>query len=261
VEAAKVTYKVGVMNPGTPWDRMNPTVNNESPVSTNVLVNSNEQPTAIGANEGTTYDLVVDTKLKKKKVKIGGQKVIATYYKVKIPKKSYRVPAQEYWTPMGLTRTTTELKSNAKGMLYVSNGDVDVMSVLKKKAKTKIGDGKVDPYAREDFQGALIIQMKTQTTMIVVDTGKKFMKLKMKNYTTTGTSSIVVSGSKTALDGMALPASDASGLLPNPLHGEPIDLDAGTGTVVSTSGTMKAKSALGRVDRITASVSVLSIKK
>jgi hypothetical protein len=268
VEAAKVTYKVGVMNPGTPWDRMNPAVNNESPVSTIVLVNSNKQPTAIGSNEGTTYDLVVDTKLKKKKVKIGGQKVVAQYYKVKIPKKSYRVPDSEYWTPMGLTRTTTELKSNAKGMLYVENGDVDVMSVLKKKAKTKIGDGKVDPYAREDFQGAMIIQMKTQTTMIAVDTGKKFMKLKMKNYTTTGTSSIVVSGSKTALDGMALPASDTSGLLTGALRGpagslqgQPIDLDAGTGTLVSTSGTMKGKSALGRVDRITASVSVLSIKR
>jgi len=260
-EAAKVTYRVTVVGSNTSWSRDLPAVNNESPVSSINLINENAQPPAFNANEGTTYLLEVNTKLKKKKVKIGGEKVVATYYKVKIPKKSYRVPVQEYWTPMGVVRTEQVMKGDAKGMLFVSNGDVDVTSVLKKKMKSKIGDGKVDPYAREDFQGAMILKTKNEILMTTVDTGDKFMKLKTGSYMTTGTTRLVVSKSKTALDGMVMPDADKSGLIPKPLHGEPIDLDAGTGTLVSTSGLIKAKSALGRVDNINASMYVLSISK
>jgi hypothetical protein len=192
VEAAKVTYRVTVVGASTPWDRMEPTLNNESPVSSVNIINENPQPFAMNANEGTTYNLVVDTKLKKKKVKIGGEKVVAYYYKVKIPKKSYRVPVQEYWTPMGIVRTQQQMKSDAKGMLYTENGDVDTFSVLKKKMKTKIGDGKVDPYAREDFQGAMILKTKNEILMTTVDTGDKFMKLKTGSYMTTGRTQLVV---------------------------------------------------------------------
>jgi hypothetical protein len=263
--AAKITYKVMVMDPRTPWDRMNPgvnTQNNESPQSTITLINNESQPPAVEANEGTTFDLVVDTKLKKKKVKIGGQKVVAQYYKVKIPKKSYRVPEATYYSPMGELRAVTKMKGNAKGMLYVENGDVDLYTLVKKKPKTKIGDGKADP------EGSMIIQMKSEIKITVVETGKKFMKTKSKSYMTTGEASLVVQGSKTKLDGLSLPADDKTGLIVGALRGpagglkgQPLDLDAGTGTLVTTSATMKGKTALGRTDSITSQVWVLSIKR
>jgi len=263
--AKKITYKVMVMDPRTPWDRLKPTENkqnNESPQSTITLINNQDQPPAIEANEGTTFDLVVDTKLKTKKVKIAGQKVEATYYKVKIPGKSYNVPVVEYWSPMGELRATMKMKGNAKGMLYVTGGDVDLYTVVKKKGKTKIGDGKADP------EGSLIIQMKSQITITVIATGKKFMKTKSKSYMTTGTASLVVTKSKTALDGLRLPDDDRSGLLTGALRGpagglqgQPLDLDAGTGTLVTCAATMKGKTALGRTDSITSQVWVMEIKK
>jgi hypothetical protein len=261
--AAKITYRVTVMNPNTPFDRMKPGLNNESPVSTTVIINNESQPPAISTNEGLTFDLEVNTKLKKKKVKIGGQKVVAQYYKVKIPKKSYRMPVSEYWSPMGQLRTEQVMKGDGKGMLYVENGDVDVFTLVKGKPKSKIGDGKADP------EGSLIVKMKSQVTIYVIDTGKKFMKTKTQSYMTTGEASLVVQGSKTPLDGLSLPADDKSGLLTasslrgpgGGLKGEPLDLDAGTGTLVSTSAVIKGKSAMGRVDNITSSVYVLSIKK
>jgi hypothetical protein len=146
------------------------------------------------------------------------------------------------------------MKSNAKGMLYVENGDVDLYTVVKKKGKTQIGDGKADP------EGSLILQMKSEVTIFVIDTGKKFMKTKSKSYMTTGQASLVVSGSKTALDGKRLP-EDASSVVPRPLAGVPLNLHAGTGTLVGASAVMKGKSALGRTDSITAQVWVLNIKK
>jgi hypothetical protein len=252
--AAKVTYKVTVMDPRSPFERMEPGVNNESPSSTITLINNEDQPPAIASNDGLTFNLVVDTKLKKKKVKIGGEKVVAYYHKVKIPKKSYRMPEAIYWSPMGMLRTEQVLKSDGKGMLYKENGDVDLYTVVKgKKGKTKIGDGKVDPSAREDFQGAMIVQQKTQITIFVIDTGKKFMKLKSKSYMSTGESHLVVQKTKTKLDGLRLPQDDKSGLLKayigpgGGLSGQPIDLDAGTGTLVSTSATMKGRLRWGGV--------------
>ena len=249
--AKKVTYRVRLMDPGTPWDRLEPRVNmqnNESPQATIVLINNESQPPALASNEGTTFDLVVDTKLKTKKVKIAGQKVEATYYKVQIPAKSYRVPVVEYWSPMGELRATMKMKGNAKGMLYVTGGDVDLYTVVKKKGKTKIGDGTVDP------AGSLLIQMQTEIKISVIETGKAFMKTKSKSYMTTGKASLVVQGSKTKLDGMRLPESDPSGLLGTPMAGVPLDLEAGTGTLVTCAATMKGKSALGRTDSITAQV-------
>jgi hypothetical protein len=267
--AAKITYKVMIMDPGTPWSRDLPGVNNESPVSTIVLINGESQPPAIEANEGLTFNLVVDTKLKKKKVKIGGEKVVAYYHKVKIPKKSYRAPVAEYWSPMGQLRTEQVLKSDSKGMLYTENGDVDLYTVVKgKKGKTKIGDGKVDPYAREDFQGAMIIKQKTQITIFVISTGEKFMKLKQTSYMSTGQANLVVTKSKTKFDGLRWPQDDKSGVLKGDLigpaggvQGQPIDLDAGTGTLVGHSAVMKAKIALGRNDSISSIVYVMSIKR
>jgi hypothetical protein len=164
---------------------------------------------------------------------------------------------------MGQLRTVSEYKSDGKGMLYVENGDVDVFTAVKgKKAKSKIGDGKADP------EGSLIVKTKSQVSIIVIDTGKKFMKTKTSSYMTTGEAHLVVSKSKTPLDGKRLPQDDVSGLLTGSLigpggglKGQPIDLDAGTGTLVSTSAVIKGKSALGRVDNITSSVYVLSITR
>jgi hypothetical protein len=241
-----------VMDKGTRWDRMNPGVNNESPTVT--LGSNNLAPAEpnIGAGEGTTFLLVVDTKLKTEKLKIGGQKVKATYYKVKIPKKSYKAPLAGYRTPVGTVVVTQKLKSDAKGKLYVSDTDVDVSQVVKKKAKTKIGDGTADP------PGSLIIDIKTVTTHRTM--GEIAMKEKATTTWTTGTSSLVVKGSKSEFEGMAFPEVDPSGVLPTPLVGEPLDLKAGTGTLVSTSATMNAKTIAGKMDILRGQVWVMKIK-
>jgi hypothetical protein len=107
----------------------------------------------------------------------------------------------------------------------------------------------------------MILKTKNEILMTTVDTGDKFMKLKTGSYMTTGRTQLVVTKSKTALDGMTMPDDEETGFIPKPLVGEPIDLEAGTGTLVSTSGLIKAKSALGRVDNINASMYVLSISR
>lgn len=94
---------------------------------------------------GFSFKMVVTEKLTTEKVKSTGGK--ASYYPVTILAKSFSGKPSEQLMPGGTTSvTSTKLKSDAKGKLYLSDGDVDVSTVVgEKKVTTKIGDGKADP--------------------------------------------------------------------------------------------------------------------
>jgi hypothetical protein len=77
---------------------------------------------------------------------------------------------------------------------------------------------------------------------------------------TTGKSHGVVQGINGKLEGKALPNHDTTKLLSNPLVGQPIDLDAGTGAVVSSFGSVGTKNkVLGVLDILSAQIWVLKI--
>jgi len=204
-------------------------------------------------NEGTTFQLEVETKVKTEKVKSTKQK--ASYYNVKIPKKSYKGADQEVTIPgVGDCVKKTVLAKDAKGKLYISGGDVDITQLLGKKLKTQIGDGKADP------EGSMILTIDTKTDMIIKDTGKKLMTTKSQYNFTTGKTRTSASGSKTKLDGRALPDNDTTETLSNPMVGEPVDLKAGTGTLVSTMGFVNIKNkVLGTIDNLAANIWVLKL--
>ncbi len=200
---------------------------------------------------GTTFQLVVGTKL------LTDKKTGATYYEVVIPKKSYRGVTQEFPMPGGgIAVKGDAMKGDAKGKLYADGkGDVDVTNVLGKKMVSKIGDGTPDP------AGSMIIQISTQIYLKEKASGKSMMNLVTTSWYTTGKTTIVGQGSKTKLDGKTLPDGDTSNTLPKPLIGKPIDLKAGTGTLVVCSGYTKLKSKLtGITDALTGQNWILNIK-
>ena len=81
-------------------------------------------------------------------------------------------------------------------------------------------------------------------------------------YFTTGKSYVVAKGTKSRLEGKAIPNDDTTKSLPTPLVGEPIDLDAGTGTIVATLGTLNVKNKLlGTSDNIAGMIWVMKISK
>ena len=148
------------------------------------------------------------------------------------------------------------IAKDAKGKLYISGGDVDVTSVLGKKLTQKIGDGTVDP------AGSMIIQIKSVSNLNDKATGKFLMSAPSDSYYTTGKSYCVVKGSKSRLEGKAMPNDDTSKALTTPLVGQPLDLVAGTGTLVVTTGFMNAKNKmLGMIDNLTGQVWVMTITK
>ena len=240
--AAKTTYNVVVQK--------------GSPLVSLASINDGAPAPQTGSNEGITFQLVVEGKQKTEKVKSTGG--TASYYPVTIPKKSFKVPSTEY--PMvggGMARQSTILAGDAKGKLYVNGGDVDISQVLgEKKLTTKIGDGKEDP------EGSLLIPMKTVSQIIMVSTGKTFMKTEMLLNFTTGKSYTIVKGSKSGLEGKAIPDNDTTGTLPKPLVGVPIDLSAETGTMVCTGGTTNIKNkTVGNIDYIMGVIWVMKITK
>jgi hypothetical protein len=88
------------------------------------------------------------------------------------------------------------------------------------------------------------------------------MKTITTNTWTTGKSSMVVKGSKSTLEGMAFPEDDPSGILPTPLVGVPLDLEAGTGTLVSTIALMGlSQEGTGKMDMLRGQVWVMKITK
>jgi hypothetical protein len=121
-------------------------------------------------------------------------------------------------------------------------------------AKVKIGDGTVDP------AGSLVIPI-TLTRMHNLPSRNMntTKELKTTSTWTTGQSSILCKGTKGGLEGKAFPKDDSSGLLPNPLVGVPLDLAAGTGTLVCTDVAMKVANALGMQDILRDSMWVMKI--
>jgi len=184
--------------------------------------------------------MTVDKKLKTEKVK-SIKKGTADYYKVDI--KKIKIP-DTYFTLDGNKFKVTTKASNAKGQLYVSGGDVDVSQLMgKSKPKETIGDGTADP------EGSLLIpKLKLTVTVFGPDVGKKkgkkMMTIKTLSTLTTGQSRIVVDElkkSKSGLAGLAIPDDGPEGVLPNPLQGSPLDLEAGAVTLVSTTSVMNIK--------------------
>ncbi len=200
---------------------------------------------------GTTFQMVVGTKL------LTDKKTGATYYEVVIPKKSYKGVTQEFPMPGGGTAVKGDvMKADAKGKLYADGkGDVDVTNVLGKKLASKIGDGTADP------AGSMIIQVSTEISLKEKASGKAMMKLVTTSWYTTGKATIVGQGSGTKIDGKTLPDGDTSNTLPKPLVGKPIDLKAGTGTLVVCSGYTNLKNKItGTTDALTGQNWILNIK-
>jgi hypothetical protein len=89
-----------------------------------------------------------------------------------------------------------------------------------------------------------------------------FMTTLSTSYYTTGKSYTIVKGSKSRLEGKAMPDSDTSKALPTPLVGQPLDLDAGTGTLVATGGALNQKNkTLGMIDTVTGEIWLMKITK
>jgi hypothetical protein len=262
-EAAKNTiYNVEILNTESLYAVTDRTANNESPTVFVGSVNNGAPWATVTANEGITFQMEVGTKAKPESVKIGKKKVKALYWPVTVKKKSFSAPMARYdqivegepGAPPDVyaMEMVTKMAKNAKGKLYITDTDVDVSHVQgKRRPKTRIGDGTVDP------MGSLIIDISTVTTHSTMD--EIAIKEKATTTWTTGTSSIVVKKSKGALEGMAFPEDDPSGVLPTPLEGEPLDFDAGTGTLVSTSASMNVKMTAGKMDTLRGQVWVMKI--
>jgi len=207
-------------------------------------------------SDGITFQMVVDAKAKTEKVKSTGQ--TATYYPVTILAKSWKAPTSRMMMPGGdAALSTTILKKDGKGKYYsTAGGDVDINNVMAKKLVSKIGDGKADPV------GSMTIDITMFVTSSLESTKKVFLQLPMALTLTTGKSYVVANGTKTRLDGKAMPDNDTTNTLPKPLVGAPVDLNAGTGTLVSTTGIVGLKNkTLGTMDMLFGQIFVVKISK
>ena len=242
--AAKTTYNVVLQK--------------DSPSITYISINAGAPSPQASDSAGITFKMVVEEKAKTEKVKSTGQK--ASYYPVTILAKSFSGKTSKF--PMiggeGYAITTMVMKKDAKGKLYFNGGgDVDVSNVMGKKLVTKIGDGTADP------AGSLIIDNLLVNTITKLEsTGKVFLQVPLTGTYTTGKSYIVVKGTKTRLEGKALPNDDPTKTVPTPLVGQPVDLDAGTGTLVGTTAILNQKNkTMGMMDFLHATVWVMKISK
>jgi hypothetical protein len=212
---------------------------------------------ATGASlEGATFQLIVESKLKKETVKYGKTKVTAYYYPVKVPKKSYKEPTQQEYPMMTGEGTAVKygfLNKDGKGKLYVSGGDVDYAAVTQgKKTKWAFGDGKEDP------EGSLMLEIQAGSALSIKGSSKTLSKVIEK------VCSIIVQKTKGGINEKALPDDvKSTKLVPDPFIGEVVDLDAGTGTVIGVAASMDATNKMvdGKVDNLTAHVWVLKISK
>ncbi len=238
--ATSVKYNVTIMDTSTTWDLTDPTVNNESPTVFSWSLNKGvPEPPIIVANEGLTFQMLVDKKAKTETLTVGKTKTKASYYPVTIIAKSFKAPAAKFQKPYGeekidLEIVTTMVK-DAVGKLYISGGDVDVSSVQdEKKLTTKIGDGTTDP------AGSLVLPIILNRNYVAVKYGVTMGKeVKITTTLTTGVSSILFKGTKKSkFEGKTLLDIASAGILPNPLVGVPLDLTAGTGTLVCADAYM-----------------------
>ena len=231
----------------------NVTIQKGSPTVSIVSINSGVGVPQPADNGSTTFQMVVESKAKTEKLPTGP----ASYYPVTIIAKSWKAPTAEFQMigGGGTARQVLTMQKDAKGKLYISGGDVDVSTVFGSKAKITIGDGTVDP------AGSMIIPVTTVSIITLVDTGKVFLTTIVAYTMTTGKSYIVLKGTKARLEGKALPNDDTSKNLPTPLVGKPIDLAAGTGTLVGGAATLGTKNKqLGLLDYLNSALWVLSIK-
>ena len=250
--AAGVLYNVEILDTATPYDVTKTTENNESPfVFTQVPPGKEIGTPTVIAQEGITFQMLVATKAKTETLVVGKTKTKASYYPVTILYKTYKDPGGHYAIAYGEETLDgmikTKLVKNAIGKLYFNGGgDVDVKNVQAEKKLTQtIGDGTTDP------AGSLIIPiMLFNRNYEVVDKGIVIAKdTKWITTLTTGQSSTLIKSSKSAFEGKVLPDDDTSGMLPKPLVGQPIDLVAGTGTLVVTECAMNVSvMMLGKTD-------------
>jgi hypothetical protein len=207
-------------------------------------------------NGGTTFQMVVEAKAKTEKLKTGP----ASYYPVTIIAKSFKAPSAEF--PMigggGMAKEVKVMQKDAKGKLYISGGDVDVTSVQgAKKVTSQIGDGTVDP------AGSMILGPITLVSILTLEsTGKVFMSTGTTYMMTTGKSYLILKGTKSRMEGKAMPNDDTSKNLPNPLVGKPLDLNAGTGALVGTATVMNSNNkTIGLMDYLNGQLWVMKISK
>jgi hypothetical protein len=235
--ATTVKYNVVILDTSTPFDVSKPTENNESPIVSYQSARSSKDIPAptISSQEGITFQMLVDKKAKTETLVVGKKKTKASYYPVTIPAKTFKDPGAHYAIPyQGDTldgRILTVLVKDAVGKLYISGGDVDIKNVqAEKKLTQSIGDGTTDP------AGSLIIPMVLTREYAVVDKGVTTAKDEKRITTlTTGQNSTLIKGTKSAFEGKTIPDDDTSGMLPKPIVGAPVDLAAGTGTLVYTN--------------------------
>jgi hypothetical protein len=224
-----------------------------------VSINDGASVPQLGSLENTSFQIVVESKVQTEKVKSTG--ATAQYYPVTLLAKSVKSPTVEY--PMigggGTAVKSLTIPKDGKGKLYISSGgDVDYSVVQgEKKATVKFGDGK------PDVKGSMFIPIITNSNLTSKETGKKMQVAVQQCYLTTGTCSIIAQGIKGGVNGKSLPDNDTTKTLSKPLMGVPVDLDAGTGTVVSCSASMNAKNTMvnGTVDNITGQVWIMKISK
>jgi hypothetical protein len=199
-------------------------------------------------NAGTTFQMVIGTKA----AKDGSLPVT-------ILAKSYKSAPNRF--PMvgggGYADAVLVMKKDAVGKYYPKGGaPVDVSVVFGAKgAKTTIG-GAAGP------AGSMIIPLTTDDQITLESTKKMVMDTLIPYTFTTGTATIVVQGTKTRLEGKGFPKDDPSKYLPNPLTGSPLDLNAGTGTLVGVGAeTGQKNKAFGLVDCLNATVFQMTITK
>jgi hypothetical protein len=226
-----------------------------------VSINDGASVPQLGSLENTSFQIVVESKVQTEKVKSTG--ATAQYYPVTLLAKSVKSPTVEY--PMigggGTAIKSLTIPKDGKGKLYISSGgDVDFFYsfvLVYKKATVKFGDGK------PDVKGSMFIPIITNSNLTSKETGKKMQVAVQQCYLTTGTCSIIAQGIKGGVNGKSLSADDTTKTLSKPLMGVPVDLDAGTGTVVSCSASMNAKNTMvnGTVDNITGQVWIMKISK
>jgi hypothetical protein len=263
----KTLYDVEILDTSTPWIPTDAEVNNESPsVGVGSLNDGEPGPAIISANEGITFQMEVTEKLKKKKIKIGKEKVVTQYYPVTLIGKTFEAPESGYQVEFGdevydIT-VRTVVKGKAKGRLYITECDIDAIDA-KGKGKIKLGDGTADPVGSLVFE-KVNMQVLHQTMGITVQ------RQKSKVTWTTATSSTVFYKSRSGLEGVGFPADDPSetGLI-TPLVGKPLDVldDEGeldlegvtSGTLVSTSVSLKQKMTAGKMSTLTGQVWVMKI--
>jgi hypothetical protein len=198
-------------------------------------------------NAGTTFTMVIGTKA----AKDGSLPVT-------ISAKSYKSAPSRFAMigGGGYADAVLTMTKDAVGKYYPKGGapvDVSVVFGAKGAKATFSGSGPA---------GSMIIPLTTVDVITLESTGKTVMSTAIPYTFTTGTADIVVQGTKTRLDGREFPKNDPDKYLPNPLTGSPLNLQAGTGTLVGVGAETGEKNKFfGTVDCLNATVFQMTFTK